>query len=432
LSDIGEGIREVNVKEWYVQEGDRVAQFDSICEVQSDKASVTITSRYDGVIKKLHYEVDDIAYVGQALVDIDVEGEEAEDEDQVDDQDFYQSESSEDSDESLMQEIKGHKVKATPAVRRVAKENDIRLSDVTGTGKDGRVLKEDILNYLNRLKEPPKGFQPEIVPPPPTPAKPPVLRETKPADAPKPPAPAPRPSPVVLGKDTTEPVRGIRKAMVQAMTAALSIPHMGFSDEMNLTELVQLKNELKTVSEARGVKFSYMPVFIKAASLALTQYPIINSSVDAKCENITYKASHNIGFAMDSPQGLIVPNIKNVQALSTFEVAVELDRLIQLGLIGKLGTEDLAGCTFSLSNIGTVGGTYASPVIRPPEVAIGALGQIKTVPRFDKNGSVVPAHVINVSWSADHRIIDGATLARFSNTFKQYVEKPMSMIMDLK
>ena len=111
------------------------------------------------------------------------------------------------------------------------------------------------------------SVQPEIVPPPPTPAKAPVLRETKPADAPKPPAPAPRPSPVVLGKDTTEPVRGIRKAMVQAMTAALSIPHMGFSDEMNLTELVQLKNELKTVSEARGVKFSYMPVFIKVHSI---------------------------------------------------------------------------------------------------------------------------------------------------------------------
>ena len=131
-----------------------------------------------------------------------------------------------------------------------------------------------------------------------------------------------------------------------------------------------------------------------------------------QAETITYKASHNIGLAMDTPMGLLVPNIKGVQQLSVFEIAVELSRLHTLGLSGKLSTQDLSGGTFSLSNIGSIGGTYAKPVILPPEVAIGALGKIYTVPRYSPSGDLRPAQVMNVSWSADHRCIDGATMAR--------------------
>jgi len=248
-----------------------------------------------------------------------------------------------------------------------------------------------------------------------------------PAPAPRRPAPAP-PS----GKDYTEPIKGVRKVMVKTMTAAQKIPHFGYSDEIDLTSLVSLRYELKGAAKQRGIKFSYMPVFIKAASLALTAYPILNSSVDEKVENIIFKASHNIGFAMDSPEGLVVPNIKNVQAMSIFDVAAELNRLIELGQKGKLGTSDLSGGTFTLSNIGTIGGTYAKPVIMPPEVAIGAIGKIQVLPRYDREHKVNPAHIMQVSWSADHRIIDGATMARFSNQWKSYLENPAAMIMDMK
>ncbi|XP_025053061.1 lipoamide acyltransferase component of branched-chain alpha-keto acid dehydrogenase complex, mitochondrial, partial [Alligator sinensis] len=425
LSDIGEGITEVTVKEWYVKEGDSVSQFDSICEVQSDKASVTITSRYDGIIRKLYYNLDEIAYVGKPLVDIetDVLKDVAPEEDVVETPAVSH-------EEHTHQEIKGHKTLATPAVRRLAMENNIKLSEVVGTGKDNRILKEDILNYLAKqtgaiLPPSPKS---EIIPPLPK-------LETAPA-APKDKAhriPVPISKPTVFtGKDKTEPITGFHKAMVKTMSAALKIPHFGYCDEIELNQLVQLREELKPLAQARGVKLSFMPFFLKAASLALLHYPVLNTSVDENCQNITYKASHNIGIAMDTEQGLIVPNVKSVQVRSVFEIASELNRLQSLGSSGQLGTNDLTGGTFTLSNIGTIGGTYAKPVILPPEVAIGALGKIQALPRFNGKGEVFKAQIMNVSWSADHRIIDGATMARFSNLWKSYLENPASMLLDLK
>lgn len=425
LSDIGEGIMEVTVKEWYVKEGDKVSQFDSICEVQSDKASVTITSRYDGVIKKLYYDVDATALVGKPLVDIETEfsSEVIQEEDVVETPAMAR-------EEHTHQEIKGHKTQATPAVRRLAMENNIKLSEVVGTGKDGRILKEDILNYLAKQTGailPPTLFQ-EIQPPPPAPAA-----AARPVSTPAAVKPSPAtPRPVFTGKDVTEPLKGFHKAMVKTMTAALKIPHFGYCDEVDLSRLVSLRAELKSVTEGRGIKLSYMPFFIKAASLSLLHFPILNASVDEGCQNITYKASHNIGLAMDTSQGLLVPNVKNVQLLSVFEIAQELNRLQTLGAAGQLGTADLSGGTFTLSNIGSIGGTYAKPVILPPEVAIGALGKIQVLPRFDAGGQVVRAHIMNVSWSADHRIIDGATMCRFSNLWREYLENPANMVLDLK
>ncbi|KAK3546222.1 hypothetical protein QTP70_025208 [Hemibagrus guttatus] len=418
LSDIGEGIIEVTVKEWYVKEGDTVSQFDSICEVQSDKASVTITSRYDGIIRKLYYDVDAVALVGSPLVDIetDTPPDGGHEEDVV--------ETPAVSHEHTHQEIKGHKTLATPAVRRLAMENNIKLSEVVGTGKDDRILKEDILNFLAKQTGAILPYDDVKAP----------SVSTAPAKAEKP-APPPTPTvprPVFTGEDRTEPLNGFQKAMVKTMTAALKIPHFGYCDEVDLTELVRLRSELKGAAESRGIKLSYMPFFIKAASLGLLQFPILNASVDEGCQNITYKASHNIGLAMDTPQGLLVPNVKGVQALSVFEIAVELNRLQALGLGGQLGTADLTGGTFTISNIGSIGGTYAKPVILPPEVAIGALGKIQTLPRFNAAGELAKAHVMNVSWSADHRVIDGATMSRFSNLWSSFLERPTSMLLDLK
>ncbi|XP_036309198.1 lipoamide acyltransferase component of branched-chain alpha-keto acid dehydrogenase complex, mitochondrial isoform X1 [Pipistrellus kuhlii] len=414
LSDIGEGIREVTVKEWFVKEGDTVSQFDSICEVQSDKASVTITSRYDGVIRKLYYNLEDTAYVGKPLVDIETEALKDSEEDVVEAPAVSH-------DEHTHQEIKGQKTLATPAVRRLAMENNIKLSEVVGSGKDGRILKEDILSFLEKqtgaiLPPSPKA---EIMPPPP-----------KPKDTP---LPAPVAKPVVVpGQDRTEPITGFQKAMVKTMTAALKIPHFGYCDEVDLTALVRLREELKPVAAARGIKLSFMPFFIKAASLGLLQFPILNASVDESCQKVTYKASHNIGVAMDTQQGLIVPNVKSVQARSVVDIAAELNRLQKLGSLGQLSTADLTGGTFTLSNIGSIGGTYARAVILPPEVAIGALGAIKPLPRFSQKGDVYKAHIMKVSWSADHRVIDGATMSRFSNLWKSYLENPAAMLLDLK
>jgi len=433
LSDIGEGIKEVTVKEWYVKTGDKVAQFDQICEVQSDKASVTITSRFDGIVRKLHYDIDEIAQTGDALVDIEIEDGTSSEDTKTDDKVEVQEKDAVDVQETTPNK-KCKKALATPAVRRLASEHGLNITEIQGSGKDGRVLKEDVLSFLNNqaseekiLKKSATSTQPQApiatAPVPETRIPtPPVVEKT----------PIKRPVTVTaIKQDRTEPVKGITKAMVKAMNEALKIPHFGYKDEIDMTKLVELRKQFKKLGEKRGTKVTYMPVILKACSLGLTQYPILNSNFDPVKETITYKADHNIGVAMDTPQGLLVPNIKKVDQLSVLEIAEELNRLQDLGLRGKLGEADLKNGTFSLSNIGSIGGTYAKPVIMPPTVAIGALGKLQKVPRFDSDDNLIKAHIMNVSWSADHRIIDGATMARFSNIMKDYIENPASMILDL-
>lgn len=273
-------------------------------------------------------------------------------------------------DEAVSGRSNRAKALATPAVRRIASENNVNLSEVTGTGKDGRVLKEDILEFIASQGA---RTKPAAAPPP------------KPAAAP-PPKPVAQRAPVVaLEADKTVPVKGFMKAMVKTMSEALKIPHFGYKDEIDVSRLVALRAELKGVSEGRGVRLSYMPFMIKACSMALKEFPVLNSSVDENVETLTYKSAHNIGLAMDTANGLLVPNIKNVQALSVFEISAELNRLHDLGLRGKLGGDDLKGGTFTLSNIGSIGGTYAKPVIMPPEVAIGALGKFQVTTRSERS-----------------------------------------------
>lgn len=404
LSDIGEGIREVTIREWFVKVGDNVEQFDDLCLVESDKASVTITSRYDGIIKSLHYEIGDTALVGKPLVDIDtLEGEQ---------------------DDSKTDETKAHKEAeippklkteptafnvdqmfnkklATPAVRRIAMENNISLTDVPGTGKAGRVMKEDILNFLNQVGEQPKKLprdEEQVVP---------------------------------SSGEKVVPVSGIKKVMVKTMTESSKIPTFGFYDEVNLTKLVELRNDIKDFAKSKGTTITYLPFFIKAMSKCIEMYPEVNSVLDESNENIIIKYYHNIGIAVDTPKGLVVPNIKNVQNLSISQINRELNIIMENGRNGKLLPSDMSKGTISISNIGAIGGTYAVPLINPPEVCILAIGKIRPVLQLNEENKVVNTYVCYLSWTADHRLIDGATMARFSNMFKQYVENPPLLILDL-
>lgn len=199
-----------------------------------------------------------------------------------------------------------------------------------------------------------------------------------------------------------------------------------------MDNLMSARAILKPLAEKFGAaKFTLMPFKIKAASLALSEFPILNSSVAADGTSYTVKGSHNIGLAMDTPTGLLVPNVKDVQNKSLLEIAHELARLQKDAAAGKLGMADLKGGTFSLSNIGNLGGTYTGPVINLPEVAIAGLGKARPSPRYDEAGNLVKTTVMQVSWSADHRIIDGATMARFSNAWIGYLENPVTMLLHL-
>ena len=420
----------------FVQVGDIIEEFDPVLEVQSDKATVEITSRFAGVVKAVHFAQGDIVPTGSVLVDIETEGGSDGDDDAA-------PAAAPDAAAvpaaaaaavtaapaaGLSAAAEAAMTLATPAVRRIAREEGVDLSVVAGTGKDGRVLKGDVLAFL-------AGDQP---------AAPPAAAQAPASSAPAPTAPAPAPSTSPIPErlaaplggapaDTSEPLRGLRRAMARSMTAAWSVPHFGYCDEIEMDAAAALRAEIKPLALERGVKFSFLPILMKAVSLSLYDAPGLNAWVDDGAETLTTKGSHNIGIAMDTPRGLIVPNVKDVQSRSLLDIASELTRLQALAAAGQLGEEDLRDGTFSLSNIGAIGGTYASPVIMRPQVAIGAIGKTQRLPRFAPGtDDVVPVNVMRVSWSADHRVVDGATMARFSNRVKHFVENPTAMLAAMR
>eukprot|EP01133_Synstelium_polycarpum_P016313 gene16313-19402_t len=431
LADIGEGIAECEVLNWYYKVGDSIKEFDKLCEVQSDKATVEITSRYDGVLTKLYYKVGDMAQVGTPLCDIVLEGSAAPEAaapaaapaaaaaptaacNKAAGGEYNLNEITDTQGRTL-------KVLATPAVRHLAKSNSVDLNQVAGNGKDGRVMKEDILAFMNggAKKQPVQQQQQQQS----TPA---VQQQAAPT------TPATTTSTSDKPRETRIPISGIKKVMVKTMNAAALVPHFGYCDEYIMDGLMTLRSQLKPVAESRGIKLSYLPFIIKATSLALLRYPSLNASISPNESEVIIKNYHNIGVAMDTASGLLVPNIKNVESKSIFEIAQELNRLQKVGMAGQLSPADMTGGTFSLSNIGSIGGTYASPVLLLPEVAIGAIGKIQKLPRYDKNNNVYPVNLIQISWSADHRVIDGATMANFSNLLKAYMETPNTMLLDTK
>ena len=389
LSDIGEGIFEVTIKEWFVQSGEKVKQFQEICEVQSDKAAVTITCRYDGVIQKLYHQQDDVCKVGTPLVDIEVADDVGGGEEKVE----QTVSGGEDESSAVPGSDGGIKVLATPPVRKLAKDLGIKLSEVVGTGRDGRILREDVHNFA----KPQEKY-----------------------------IPTGEPSPIIVSQDD-KPVKltPIQKVMIQTMTLSGRVPQFGYCEEVKAANLREFKKRLQERYGKEGISFTYMPIILKATSIALTHFPILNSVFDETQGTMVYKPYHNIGLAMDTQQGLVVPNVKNVERKSIVELAVELMELHKLGVNGKIEPHQLTGGTFSISNIGAIGGTYARPMILPPEVCIVAIGRI-----YQPGG--VGDYIMNTSYSADHRVIDGATVSRFSNLWKELIEEPDLISAELK
>jgi 2-oxoisovalerate dehydrogenase E2 component (dihydrolipoyl transacylase) len=302
---------------------------------------------------------------------------------------------------------------ATPAVRRISRELGVNIADVTGTGKDGRVLKEDVARFVET------GGTATSPPPQPT---------AYPVSAPV----------TVSPQEEIIPLTPIQAQMFKVMTQSLSIPHFLYSDEVILDPLMRIKDNLnKTLTRSTSAavtKLTYMPFFIKAMSVALEEYPLLNSRLDFSQPKpqLVKRPQHNIGVAMDTPAGLLVPNIKNVKSLNIFEVAAELQRLQVAGAAGKLSPADLSGGTITVSNIGNIGGTVTAPVIVSSEVAIVGIGRARTVPRFGTQGEIVPQTIVNFSWSADHRVVDGATMARMAALLRDLIQEPERLLARLR
>lgn len=449
LADIGEGIYEVELLEWYVNEGQTIQQFDKVCEVQSDKATVDITSRFDGTIGQLCHDTGDMVKVGSPLLFMSGKSSESELESsrQTDnintsptsthvtvandamsistiqgDSHLFKEEQTPITQEQEEKEEQGipietlrggRKVLATPAVRRLCMEYSIDLASIQGSGKGGRILKSDVFQEMELQQDTYQEVHPandnENVT---------ALSDAK----------------ITNDQDVVEPIRGFSRIMVNSMTGTLQVPHMCYSDEVDMSALKECREQLKPMAESKGIKLSYLPFAIKACSLAMKEYPLLNTSIDAEQMTLTYHANHDIGVAIDSPRGLVVPVLRKCQNMSIMDIAVELARLRELAIDGLLTEDNLSNPTFSLSNIGAIGGTYMSPVVLPPQVAIGAMGKIQRLPRFvnDNTMEVKEAHLMSISWGGDHRVIDGGTLGRFSNVFKTYMESPMAMAFTMK
>lgn len=412
LADIGEGITECEIVQWFVKPGQTVAEFDRICEVQSDKASVEISSRYAGNIVKVHYGQNEVAKVGSPLVDIETEDDEG---DTTSSTNTGSSATTSEVPISIPAATTGqaHYISGwkTPAVHRLLQEYGLDITSIAGSGKSGRVLKGDVLSFIKKNSLTKKVHKVEE-----------VVKESAPV-------------PDISGKnDTFVPLNAIQKAMFKTMTKSLSIPQLGYKDEIELNATSEYREALNAYIASNPDKYpfkkiSYLPIFIKSLSLSLSYYPIMNAQLseesNGKPPQLIYRDAHNIGIAMDTPQGLIVPNIKNVEKKTILEVSAEIHRLTQLAKKGAIPLADLKGGSITLSNIGSIGGTYANPIIVSSELAIVALGSARRLPRFsEETNSMVAKQIMPVSWSADHRVIDGATIAQFGNTWKSFIENP--------
>ncbi|MCJ1401124.1 hypothetical protein MMC11_004336 [Xylographa trunciseda] len=433
LADIGEGIKEVQIIQWFVEPGAHVEQFDKLCEVQSDKAATEITSRFDGVIKKLHYEAEDMAQVGKPLCDIDIQGDiSPEDEVLITPPAKQAGEPSvaQQPQKAVKQDLDypfEHKIGdplpkragpgsyaslATPAVRGMLKDLAIKIEDVQGTGKDGRVLKDDVQKFA-------------------------AARETASQVAETPPVTQMKSRDSGPQREIVIQLTPIQSQMFKTMTRSLFIPHFLFADEINLTALEALRVRLNALSSP-GRKLSYLPFIIKAVSVALEDFPLLNSRVEYDPDvkgvppRVVMREKHNIGVAMDTPQGLLVPNIKDVGSLSILEIADQLKHLQNLAQVSKLTAVDLTGGTITISNIGSIGGTYVAPIIVQSEVAILGVGRATVIPAFNKEGGIEKRTVGNFSWSADHRVVDGATMARMGGRVREMIEEPSFMLTALR
>jgi 2-oxoisovalerate dehydrogenase E2 component (dihydrolipoyl transacylase) len=420
LPDIGEGIVECEIIEWLIQEGETIEEDQAVAEVMTDKAVVEIPAPFSGVVRKLLYQKGDVAPVHQPLFEVEVlaqsasasgatEVDDVQNNDIVnlkhascpEDQDLTEEEFQKhvidmplhDDEPMVLPDVVGSSsasILATPAVRGLAREQGIDLKSVQGSGQNGRVHRED-------------------------------LEQHRPQPAQK--------MALVRSAQRTEKLTGMRLKMAQSMAKAVQeIPHFTYCDELDVTALLSLRGYMKQDGQPIG----WMPFFMKALSFTLQKFPIINSQFDAETQELTYFDDHHVGFAMDSKLGLLVPNVKGCQLKSIQEIEAEIQRMLVAGKEGKMSPEDLQQGTVTVSNIGSIGGTIATPIIHQSQAAIVALGKVQRLPRLNDKDEVQARSIMQVSWSADHRIVDGATMARCSNHWKMLLEAPEQMLLRLR
>ncbi len=399
--DIGEGITEGEIVRWLVQEGDEVKEDQTLAEVETDKAVVEVPSPYSGSVLKLHFKEKDLVQVGQALVTIGKKGEKL-GQAPSPAEGAVQETIREEAAPSVVGEIKDirteiREILATPKVRRLALQMGVDLNTVNGSGPGGRITEEDVQSI------------------------------SAPA-APKKPALKVKAKYDFYGTLDRIPLRGVRRATARKMSESVSTAaHVTHFDEADVTELARLREKMKPEASEKGIKLTYLPFVVRAVIEALKLHPILNSVLDDEEQEILVKQYYNIGIAVDIPDGLIVPVIKFADQKTLFDLSKEIGTLAEAAKDRTLDLADLKGGTFSITNVGMLGGEYATPIINFPEVAILATMKIADRVRVRK-GEVRIVKTLPLCLSFDHRVIDGAEAARFSNDLVSFLEAPEKLL----
>jgi pyruvate dehydrogenase E2 component (dihydrolipoamide acetyltransferase) len=432
--ELGEGIHEGEIVKLLIKPGDIVTDESILMEVQNDKAIVEVPCPVDGKIVEIKVTEGQVCTVGQLVATIEVAGDVPASADHGHAAPAASAPTpapaatpaaaapptaapaAAAAAPAAPTAGAAREVLATPSVRKLAREQGVTLAEVTPTGKHGHVTREDVLGFA-------AGG-----------AAAPAQAAAVPADAAEAAAPAaPAAQQAVVGDRVEEriPFKGIRKIIANAMVKSVyTAPHVTLMDEIDVTALVALREKTKPLAEKKGVKLTYLPFIVKALIAAARQFPVMNAMLDEEKQEIVYKKYYNIGIATDTDNGLLVPVIHDADRKNVWNIASSIKDLATRGREGKLTSHELKGSTISITNIGSVGGMFFTPVINFPEVAILGAGRITEKPVV-KNGQIVAAPVMALSLSFDHRIVDGATAQSFLNYVKQLLADPELLILEV-
>src|SRR3989344_317134 len=415
--DVGEGIHEGTIVKWFVKEGDFVKEDSVIVSMETDKAVVEIPSPKTGTILRLNFKQGDVVKVGEVLVVIGEKNEKFTKPKTVEPKEKPRgfavvgeleeapeepfSKKASPKTEKQISKKENKQILATPRIRALAKEKNIDINSITGTGKDGMITEDDLkISNKNQTSENKSSG----------------IKVVKKYD--------------FYGYLDRVPLKGVRKTIAEHMTLsknkAVHVTHMDFAD---VTHLAEIREKEKLKLQKQGIKLTYLPFVIKAIVNALKEHPYLNATLDEDNQEIILKKYYNIGIAVDTDDGLIVPVIKRAEIKKISELAKDLSNLSELAKGRKIDLSDLKGGTFTITNIGSIGGMYATPIINYPESAILGLGKIQDMPLVINN-KIQIRKVMHFSLSFDHRILDGAEAAKFANKVKESLEDPDSLLVE--
>jgi 2-oxoisovalerate dehydrogenase E2 component (dihydrolipoyl transacylase) len=432
LHDIGEGMTEGEIVHFLVQVGDVVTVDQPVLEVQTDKVTAELPCPVAGRIAEILVNKGDVVEVGSIILKIEesaagqTETPTAKKETPASkegNQAIQKSKQQATREDQATRVGRLRNVMAAPYTRKIAREHGIQIEEVKGTGKNGRITVEDVLTFAQQgpgaqqevaSAQEKLTYQKEST----------VVENTKLA-------------PVNAGKSI--PFRGRRKQIAQKMTQSMfTIPHVTHFDKIDMTRLVEIKDQFQQAQvdrhtdsvQAGNQKMSIMAFLIKALSISLKEFPIFNAKLNEEKEEIYLDSNINIGIATHTEEGLIVPILKNAQTLSIAEINQQMKALTKKAQAGQLQSTDLRGGTFTISNVGPIGGMFATPIINHPEVALISFHQMEDQPVV-RDKEIVIRTILNFSMSFDHRVADGVTAVQFTNRMKHLIENPMQLFVHL-